>query len=344
MNRFSLIAIVLCLSHSIFGQGLKDYYKSYFPVGVSVSPQSIIGEEGEFIKKHFNSITAENVMKMVLIHPEENRYNWEPADKIVAFAQANNMKIRGHCLVWHRQTPDWIFKDSLGSQVSKEVLLKRLKDHIHAVVGRYKGKIYAWDVVNEAIDDKGDVVYRQSPWFAIIGEEYIAKAFEYAHEADPDALLFYNDYNTETPAKREKILKLVEKLTADKVQVHGVGLQGHWNIYHPDDKAISESIAAFSRLGLPLHVTELDVSIYRDASDKQLEFTSDIEQKQAGLYAAAFKAFRENSKAITSVTFWNVSDKRSWLDNFPVKGRKNYPLLFDQQFKPKKAYYEVIKF
>lgn len=349
----TLAIILFVITHVALAQekGLKDYYQNYFPIGVAVSPQVLTGQESELIKKHFNSITAENVMKIGPIHPEENKFNWEPADQIVNFAQANGMKMRGHTLCWHNQTPDWLFKDNAGNQVSKEVLLKRLKDHITAVVSRYKGKIYAWDVVNEAIDDKEDVFYRPSPWLNIIGEEYIAKAFQYAHEADPSALLFYNDYNTESPAKLQKIVKMIKSLKEAGVPIHGVGLQGHWSIYKPTEKEINESIIAYSSLGLKIQITELDVSVYQPEQgrrdkrpDEQDVLTSEMEQKQTSLYSSAFKTFREHKGVITGVTFWNVSDKRSWLDNFPVRGRKNYPLLFDQELKPKKAYWEVVQF
>jgi endo-1,4-beta-xylanase len=352
MKSLAALALILSVQTSLAQdtRGLKDYYKSYFPVGVAVSPQVLAGPEADLIKKEFNSLTAENVMKMGPIHPEENRYNWDPADQIVNFALANNMKMRGHTLCWHNQTPAWIFKDNAGNQVSKEVLLQRLKDHITTVVSRYKGKIYAWDVVNEAIDDKDAVFYRPSPWYNIIGEEYIAKAFEYAHAADPDALLFYNDYNTESPSKRAKIIKLVKSLVDKGVPIHGIGIQGHWSIFGPNEDDVAQSIAEYSSLGLKLHVTELDVSVYtpeqgrRDKRpDEQDTFTPDMEQKQLELYSAIFRVFRDNKKSISAVTFWNVTDKRSWLDNFPVRGRKNYPLLFDKDLKPKKAYWEVVR-
>lgn len=352
MRKLAVIALlsIVNTTYSQDNRGLKDYYKAYFPVGVAVSPQVLVGPEAGLIKREFNSLTAENVMKMGPIHPEENRYNWEPADQIVNFAQTNGMKMRGHTLCWHNQTPAWIFKDNAGNQVSKEVLLQRLKDHITAVVTRYKGKIYAWDVVNEAIDDKDDVFYRPSPWYDIIGEEFIAKAFEYAHAADPDALLFYNDYNTESPAKRDKIIKLVKSLKAAGVPIHGIGIQGHWSIFGPSEEDIATSIAAYSALGLKLHITELDISVYRSEQgrrdkrpDESDEFTPEMEQKQTELYSGIFRILRENRNAISAVTFWNVTDKRSWLDNFPVRGRKNYPLLFDKDGKPKKAYWEVVR-
>jgi endo-1,4-beta-xylanase len=182
-------------------KGLKDYYNAYFPIGVAVMPSSLTGDESLLIKKEFSSLTAENVMKPGPLHPSENTYFWTDADKIVNFAQANGMKMRGHTLCWHQQTPAWMFKDGDGNTVTKEVLLQRLKDHITAVVTRYKGKVYAWDVVNEAIDDDNTKTYRETQWYKICGEEYIAKAFQWAHEADPDALLFYNDYNTESAGK-----------------------------------------------------------------------------------------------------------------------------------------------
>lgn len=331
--------------------GLKDFYENYFPIGVAVSPRSLSGDEAELIRKHFNSLTAENVMKMGPIHPEEDRYNWEPADRIVDFAQQNKMRMRGHTLCWHNQAPPWMFKDAAGDTVSKEVLLKRLKDHITEVVTRYKGKIYAWDVVNEVIDDNDARHYRQSQWYKICGEEFIARAFEWAHAADPDAKLFYNDYNTESPAKREKIYQMLKKLIDAKVPIHGVGLQAHWHLDDPTELELRNSIEKFSSLGLEIQITELDVSVYPGESgrrekrpDETGEFTPEMEQKQMALYKMVFEVFRDQSDKITSVTFWNVSDRYSWLDNFPVRGRKNHPLLFDANLKPKKAYWEIVNF
>lgn len=327
-------------------KGLKDYYKEYFPIGVSVSPTSLTGFQSVLILKHFQSLTAENVMKPVLIHPEEKRYFWDNADRIVDFAKANGLLIRGHTLCWHKQTPDWMFRDQDGKSVKKEVLLARLKDHITQVVKRYKGKIYAWDVVNEAIDDDDSKFMRETDWFKICGEEYIAKAFQWAHEADPDAQLFYNDYNTESPIKRDKIYRLLKKLLNDGVPVHGIGLQGHWNIYNPNEKDLRDAIEKFSSLGLKIQITELDVSVYSSAETDSADniFTPEREKKQIEKYEMVFRVLRDYRKVITGVTFWNVSDKSSWLDNFPVRGRKNYPLLFDQNLKPKKAYWKVVEF
>lgn len=326
-------------------KGLKDYYKDFFPVGVAVSPSSLTGEQSELILKHFESLTAENVMKPAPIHPEESRYNWENADKIAHYAKANGLLLRGHTLVWHNQSPAWIFKDTQANAASKVVVLARLKDHINQVVGRYKGTVYAWDVVNEAIDDDASKIYRETDWYKTCGADFISAAFRYAHEADPEAVLFYNDYNTEFAGKREKIYTFLKGLIDAGVPVHGIGLQGHWNINNPTEKDLRAALDRYSSLGLKIQITELDVSVYpsdhKNPDDDAL--TAIREQKQIDQYKMIFRVLREYKNVITGVTFWNVSDKYSWLDNFPVRGRKNYPLLFDQDLKPKNVYWEIIK-
>lgn len=334
------------------GKGLKDYYESYFPIGVAVSPRALRSDAASLIRREFNSLTAENAMKMGPIHPREHEYFWADADSIVAFAQRHKMKMRGHTLCWHNQAPRWMFTDAKGDTVSKSVLLQRLKEHITTVVSRYKGKIYAWDVVNEVISDKAGEVYRKSVWYKICGEEYIALAFQYAHQADPDALLFYNDYNEIDSEKREKILKMVTGLKQRGVPIHGVGLQAHWAINEPSKDQLEETLARFTASGLMLQITELDISVYpkehnareKRPSDADQDFTADKEQKQLEIYKMCFDLFRKYKHAITGVTFWNISDRGSWLDNFPVRGRKDYPLLFDKDLKPKKAYQEVVRF
>jgi endo-1,4-beta-xylanase len=355
-NRFVKLASVVCLflaslTAAAQQKTLKEAYKDYFPIGVAVMPQSLKGDEAKLILQQFNSITPENSMKMGAIHPEENRYNWADADSIVAFAQANGLRVRGHNLCWHEHTPKWLFTDANGKLVSKEVLLKRLKDHITAVVSRYKGKVYAWDVVNEAVDDDSTKLYRNSLWYQICGEDFIVKAFEYAHEADPNAQLFYNDYNTERPEKRDRVYKLLKKLVDAHVPVNAVGLQGHWSIYEPTEKELRDAIEKFASLGLKVQITELDMSIYhweknaraKTASDID-KYTPELEKKQAEQYKKMFKIFREYKNVITGITFWNTSDRTTWLDYYPVPGRKNYPLLFDVNLQPKKAFWEVVNF
>jgi endo-1,4-beta-xylanase len=332
-------------------KGLKDYYKDFFSIGVAVSPRALKTDEAGLILQHFNSMTPENAMKMGPIHPRENEYNWEGADSIVAFADRNKIRLRGHTLVWHNQTPSWLFVDGNGQTVSKEVLLQRIKDHITTVVGRYKGKIYAWDVVNEAISDKPNEYLRPSKFLEIIGEEYIAKAFQWAHEADPNAQLFYNDYNEISPVKRAKMIRLVNSLKAAGVPIHGVGLQGHWAINEPSRGQLDSTLSEFAETGLKLQITELDISVYskehdarnRKAEDANTAFTPEREQKQMEVYKTSFELFRKYRNSISSVTFWNISDRTSWLDNFPVQNRKDYPLLFDKDLKPKKVYWEVVK-
>ena len=332
-------------------KGLKDFYKTYFPVGVAVSGRSLNGKEGAFILKHFNSVTPENSMKMGPIHPKQNTYNWAESDAIVDFAVKNKLKVRGHNLCWHEQTPEWIFKNEDSSVVSRDSLLKRLRDHIHTVVKRYKGRIYAWDVVNEAMDDNPANFLRPSEWLKICGEDYIAQAFIYAHEADPDALLYYNDYNTERPEKRDRIFKLLKQLKDQGVPIHGVGLQGHWSLYEPTKTELQETIQKFASLGLKVQITEMDVSVYPWEKERrklrpgeQQPYTKDMEEKQSKKYAEIFEVLRQEKASLTGVTFWNVSDRYSWLDTYPVDGRKNYPLLFDQDYKPKKAFWSVTKF
>nr|WP_228450959.1 endo-1,4-beta-xylanase [Chryseolinea soli] len=333
-------------------KGLKDYYKDYFPMGVAVSPRALLNDDAPLIRREFNSLTPENAMKMGPIHPKEQEYFWADADSIVAFAQRNRMKVRGHTLCWHNQTPSWMFVDARGDTVTKEVLLQRLKDHITTVVSRYKGKVYAWDVVNEAVSDTPGELYRKSAWYKICGEEFIAKAFQYAHQADPDAQLFYNDYNEIDPVKREKIFKLVTGLKQAGVPIHGVGLQGHWAISEPSAEQLDATLSRFAGAGLKIQITELDISVYpkehnarpKTAQDSNTEFTPNKEQKQAETYRMCFELFRKYKQFLSGVTFWNISDRGSWLDNFPVRGRKDYPLLFDQNLKRKNAYSKVVSF
>ena len=356
--RYRALVSCICLSVAWAGPGkvlaqktLKQAYENYFPIGVAVASRNLSGPEAELITKQFSSVTPENAMKMGPIHPEPDRYNWQDADAIVEFAQKNGMKVRGHTLCWHNQTPKWFFTDNAGKQVSREILLSRLKQHIDDVVGRYKGKIYAWDVVNEAVPDTSSSIYRKSKFYEIIGEDYIEKAFEYAHAADPEAKLFYNDYNTESTSKREKIFQLLKKLKEKNVPVHGVGLQGHWSIFEPSAEELEKSITQFSSLGLAVQITELDVSTHPKEHERRQKkptdsglLTPEMITKQTEQYKMLFDVFRKHKGTVTGVTFWNVSDKSTWLDNFPVPGRKDYPLLFDQSYQPKPAYFKVTDF
>lgn len=324
--------------------GLKDFYNSidYFNVGVAI-PASFVDNSGKtaLIKRHFNSITAENDMKWSSLQPQEGTFSYTNADKIVSFAMTNGMKVRGHCLCWHNQVPDWVFRDGTDL-ATKEQILERLRTHITAVMTHFKGKVYAWDVVNEAIDD-GSRIYRPSQWYSMCGEDYILEAFRAARAADPDALLFYNDYSTIVPAKRDKIYDLAVKLKEEDL-IDGLGLQGHWNVGFPSDDLIKQALDKFKTLGLEIQITEMDVSVYTSATDPETEYTAEVEQMLTAAYSRFFKAFRSYRDDITSVTFWGLADDKTWLDNFPVAGRKNYPLLFDTELKPKKAYFTITDF
>ncbi|MFD0750109.1 endo-1,4-beta-xylanase [Mucilaginibacter calamicampi] len=365
-------------------KGLKDYFKDYFLVGVAVGSRSIQQDSALMIRE-FNSVTAENDMKMGVIHPTEDTYNWKNADNIVAFAERHKMKIRGHNLLWHTQAAEWMFVGPDGKPASKELLLKRLKDHIFAVAGRYKGKIYAWDVVNEAIDDTQDstIVYRtgttktQKPsqfWGIFQSPEFIDAAFRFAHEADPKAKLYYNDYSSERPAKREKIFKVVKRLKDNGVPIDGVGFQGHWTLNIPTASQLRTALDQIISLGLDVQFTEVDVDVRvpqrpsgppangaaptatRPAAttpDVDAGYTPEIEARQVAQYKMIFDILKEYKKHISSVTFWNVSDRASWLDGRGTGGaaasqtgprtiRKAYPLLFDVNGQRKKAYWAVV--
>jgi endo-1,4-beta-xylanase len=333
-------------------RSLSAAYKDFFPIGAAISPRFLTSKDTLILVENFNSITAENSMKPASLQPKEGEWNWEGADKLVNFAMRHGMKIRGHCLVWHNQTPDWFFKD--GEQpASKELLLARMKNHIFKVMEHFKGEVYCWDVVNEAISDNPEETYRikDSKWFQIAGEDFIIKAFEYAHEADPEAILFYNDYNCTNPGKMEKICKMIENLKKKGVTVHGMGLQAHWSIYTPTENELKTAIDRYSELGLIIQLTELDLSVYKWEEDARkskdgvdMSFTPEKQKLQADQYDMIFRVLREKKDLITGVTFWGISDKYSWLNNFPVPGRKNYPLLFDDEMTPKESYFRIIDF
>ncbi|MDQ0253218.1 endo-1,4-beta-xylanase [Evansella vedderi] len=322
---------------------LHEAFKQHFLIGAAVNPLTL-DTQSELLKHHFNSVTAENEMKFVSVHPAENEYTFDNADRLMSFAKENGMGVRGHTLVWHNQTPNWMFEKADGSTVDRETLLARMKSHIETVMTRYKGSIYAWDVVNEAVSDKSEELLRPSKWLDIAGEDFISKAFEFAHTADPDALLFYNDYNESVPEKREKIYTLVKSLKDKGVPIHGVGLQAHWNLESPSLDLIRQAIERYASLGLKLHITELDISVFNhdDRRTDLKEPTTEMMERQAERYGQIFKLFKEYSEYITSVTFWGAADDYTWLNNFPVRGRKNWPFPFDAEHKPKQSYWELV--
>lgn len=323
---------------------LYELFADHFTIGAAVNPRTIRKQE-KLLAYHFNSITAENEMKFERIHPAPDHYTFAEADEIAAFAEQHGMKLRGHTLVWHNQTPGWLFEDADGKPVDRDELFARMKEHIETVVTRYKGRIYAWDVVNEVIADEGEELLRRSRWTDIAGESFIAKAFEFAHEADPEAELYYNDYNESNPHKREKIYQLLKSLIEQGVPIHGFGLQAHWNLYGPAIDDIRAAIERYASLGLKLQLTELDVSVFahEDRRTDLLHPTAEMLELQETRYEAVFKLLVEYSDVISGVTFWGAADDYTWLDNFPVRGRKNWPMLFDTEHRPKASFWRLAK-
>ena len=348
MKKLTLgIVILLAALSSAHAQSLKEAYEGYFTIGVAVNPTNVSNQEQmDMIVREFNSITAENVMKPGEIHPAEGVWNFEQADRVADFCRQYGIPLRGHNLCWHSQFCDWMFTDKKGKPVSKEVFYKRLREHIHTVVNRYKDVVYAWDVVNEAISDQGFArpgeepnPYRNSRLYQLCGDEFIAKAFEFAHEADPDAILFYNDYNETEPGKRDRIYNMVKKMQDAGVPITGIGMQGHYNIYGPADEDIEAAIVKYSQLVKHIHVTELDIRVNEDMGG-MLRFNQGDSQPlpsylailQQDQYNRVFKVLRKYHDVIDNVTFWNLSDRDSWL------GVNNHPLLFDENYKAKTVY------
>ncbi len=360
---FVLVAVVQAQQTS-----LKEAFANDFVVGAALSEDQVMGklpEAIELAEQQFNSITPENLLKWESIHPEPDEFNFEPADKFVEFGEKNKMFIVGHTLVWHNQTPDWVFEDEKGQPLDREALLERLRDHIHTVVGRYKGRIKGWDVVNEAIDlDRGDETqgkWRETKWQQIIGPDYIEKAFEFAHEADPNAELYYNDYDEWKSGKREYFTELVSHLKAKGLRIDGIGLQAHWGLDYPTLTEIDLMFRDLSQLGVKLMITELDVNVLPQpvrglGADVNVRFQDrpeynpypkglpeDVEQQLTARYSDIFQLFHKYRDSIDRVTFWGVDDGQSWRNYWPIAGRTNYPLLFDREYQPKAAYEAVIK-
>ncbi len=331
---------------------LKDVVEGKFLMGAALNTFQSSGQDTnavKILKQHFNAVVAENCMKCEVIHPEEDRYDFTLADEFVNFGIENGMVVTGHCLIWHSQLAPWFTVDKNGKKVSAEVLKQRMKDHITTVVTRYKGKIKGWDVVNEAIMEDGS--YRKSAFYEILGEEFIPLAFQYAHEADPDAELYYNDYSMNVPGKRDAVVKLVKQLQERGIRIDAVGMQGHMGLDYPDMKEFEESIEAYAATGVKVMITEWDMSAlptvrqsanvsdtvaFKKAMNPYPEALPDSVSKVWNeRMMAFFNLFEKHADVITRVTAWGVSDGDSWKNNFPVRGRKDYPLLFDRNYQPK---------
>jgi N-sulfoglucosamine sulfohydrolase len=340
------------------GDSLRATAARYFQVGVGVTHRIVEQPDAwPLLLDQFSVVTPENCMKVVEMHPEEDEFRFQNADKFVAFAEEKNLQIIGHTLVWAKddRTPEWMFKDG-DKPASKDLLLQRMKTHIDTIAGRYKGKIHAWDVVNEALDD-GNGLIRPSGWLSIAGEDYLVKAFEYAHAADPNALLFYNDYNNESPNKRKKMITLIKMLKEKGAPIHGCGIQGHYTIDQVPYDDIESTLNAMRDLGMKVVVSELDIDViprgrwWADGNIHREEMKSinpfkdslpaDLAQRQADQYAKLFALFKKHADIIERITFWNLHDGQSWLNHFPWE-RTNHPLLFDRNKKAKPAFQSFI--
>lgn len=352
----------LCVMTAPAQDGLKDAVGKYCLIGTSLNQWQSDGQDAAataVVRKHFNCATAENCMKMEVLQPAEGLFDFRVADKFVNYCRQNGLKVIGHNLCWHSQAPDWLFTDSWGRLVSKEVLKSRLEKHIATVVGHYKGQIHGWDVVNEAIEDDGS--WRQSPLYKTLGEEFIEICFRAAHEADPDAELYYNDYSTSAPGKREGICRLVRNLKAKGLRIDGVGMQSHNGMDYPNLSEYEKSIDAFAACGVKVMMTELDLNVLPNPegfSGADVSQSFEMQQKYnpytAGLPADVakkveerwmqfFAIYKKHQAQISRITLWGISDANTWLNDFPVAGRTNYPLLFDRCYSEKPVVKEIIK-
>lgn len=339
---------------------LKTVLADKFLIGVAVNPGQAAERDSvgaALIKKHFNSVVAENCMKSEVIHPEEGRYDFTLADEFVRFGEENKMFIIGHTLIWHSQLPEWFCIDEKGENVEPEVLKARMREHIHTVMGRYKGRVKGWDVVNEAIETDGS--YRKSLFYQILGEEFIPLAFQYAHEADPDAELYYNDYGMAHEGKRNAVVTLVKSLKEQGLRIDGVGIQGHMGMDHPNYDEFEKSIVAFGQAGVKVMITEWDMSALPTVNaganvadtvsfnDKLNPYPVELPDSVSAVWnermETFFRLFEKHSDVISRVTAWGLSDGNSWLNYWPIKGRKDYPLLFDRHFQPKPFVQDILE-
>ena len=341
---------------------LRKAFKKSFLIGAAINTRQMNGQDSlakPLIANEFSSISPENDLKWAVIHPQPNEYKFETADKYVALGESNKQFVIGHTLVWHSQVPNWVFVDDSKALVTKEVLYQRMKEHIETVAGRYKGRIGGWDVVNEALNDDGTM--RNSRYYQIAGDEFIVKAFEYAHAADPKAELYYNDYNMYMPEKVKGAVRIVNLLKEKGLRVDAIGMQGHWHLNRPSLEEIEKSILTISKAGVKVVITELDISVLPNPQRNTSANITDVAQNSAEInpytnglpdsvqvalanrYKAIFGLFNKHKDKIGRVTFWGVQDGNSWKNNFPARGRTDYPLIFDRAYQPKKAYYAILE-
>jgi len=364
-----LLTLVLAADAGQAATTLKDAFKDAFVVGSAVNDAIVSGRDAasqELLLRQFSSITAENVLKAGVVNPRPGVFNFAPADAFVEFGEKHHLSIVGHTLVWHNQTPAWFFQDAAGAPNTSAAQIERMRQHIEAVAGRYKGRIHAWDVVNEVIDNDGS--YRKTTWVEAVGngDELVKAAFRFASEHAPGAELYYNDFNAWRPAKRDGIVRMVKMLKAAGIRIDGVGMQGHWGLNYPKTEYIEAAIDAFAALGVKVMITELDVDVLpltREGqvtgtvmSDPQFQLEEfkayldpyrnglppEVEQQVTDRWTELFRIFYGRRDKIDRVTLWGVHDGLSWKNNYPVPGRMNYPLLFRRDRQPRPAFQGVL--
>lgn len=378
MKKLFILTLGIVAAVSATAQTLKETIGKDVLVGTALSEYQIMGNDSkalELTKQQFNCIVAENCMKPQELHPSPDVWKWDVADKMIEFAQQNKITVNGHCLVWHSQVPMWFFFKNnempkgfnpfqrgnmdKSKLKSREELLQLMKEHIFAVVGHFKGKVIGWDVVNEAFEDNGSM--RNSLWRQIIGDDFIEKAFEYAHEADPNAELYYNDYSMNKPAKVKGICEYIRNMKKKGIRIDAVGMQSHIGLDYPDFKEYEQAISDFASLGVKVMFTELDINVLPNPQQfggaeisQNFELQEKLNPYVNGLpkakqkelenrYVELFKIYKRHKKDISRITFWGVNDGQSWLNGWPVRGRTNYPLLFDRDYKAKPALKKICK-
>jgi endo-1,4-beta-xylanase len=363
---FLVIGMGLCsISSAVLAGGddpaqlsLRESARGLFRVGAAINESHIMELDGRgvaTIDANFDSITPENVLKWEKVHPTKGHFDFTLPDRYVEFGNRRGLVVIGHTLMWHSQTPDWVFQDDKGGVISRDELLARLRDHIHTVVGRYRGKVRGWDVVNEAIKDEDGTLRTDKPWYQILGEDGVFTAFAAAHEADPNAELYYNDYSLANPVKRAGVIRLVKAIRAKGLRIDGVGSQEHSGLEFPKATDVDATMTDFANAGFKVMVTELDVTvlprprnyygaeistIYANAPELDAYrggLTDDMQAKLASRYAELFSIYARHAATITRVTLWGVNDGNSWLNGWPIKGRTDHPLLFDREYRPKPA-------
>ena len=367
----SIIVAAACAAAAAFGSvtcaqeaasssatTLREAAKGKMLIGCAIMSQALDDpKHAELIASQFSAITAENEMKPDAVHPSKGTFTFDAGDKLAAFAASHDMKLIGHNLLWHNQAPKFLFADDAGKPLSRDVALANLKEHITTVMQHFKGKVIGWDVVNEAVDDAGPYL-RDTPARKAIGDDYIVQAFKFAAEADPEAELYYNDYNLEQGYKIEKGLRLIKELKDAGCKVTAVGIQGHFLLGSPSPADIDAAIEKFGALGVKVHFTEVDVDVLPRGKGGGADITAteragadpykaglpaDVEQKLADRYREIFAVFAKHPGVVARVTLWGTHDGTSWLNNYPVRGRTNYAMLFDRQMKPRPAFAAVVE-